>query len=260
MLARTPAPPPKLPHRRNREKRSKLATRTAPAPLKPDDGKAGALPPGKRDWLQFRGNPEQTGVAATQLPEKLDILWTFPIQDSFENAVAVADGVVYAGAMDEYLYAVDLATGKQKWKYKAGPFKSAPAVRGGFVYAGDLDGNFHCIDAARGSKRWAFETGTEIGGINFHGTDILFASHDENLYCLTKDGQGALEVQDRGPDLRRTRPSPTARLFSSAATARCTSSTRQRAAEERSVDLRGQTGASTEYWATISMSAPCATR
>jgi outer membrane protein assembly factor BamB len=101
--------------------------------------------------------------------------------------------------MDEHLYAVDLATGKAKWKYKAGPFKSAPAVRDGFVYAGDLDGYLHCVDAVKGSKKWVFDTGSEVGGINFHGTDILFASHDENLYCLTKEGKERWKFKTEGP-------------------------------------------------------------
>ena len=195
-------PPPSVPRAEKEEKpkagpeANKLAVL---APDNPDQTKPDVLPSDKEDWLQFRGNAEQTGVAASKVPDKLTVLWTFKIEDSFENAVAVARGIVYAGAMDEHLYAIDLASGKQKWKYKAGPFKSAPAVRDGCVYAGDLDGFLHCIDAVKGTKRWSFETGGEVGGINFHGTEPLFASHDENLYCLTKEGKERWKFRTEGP-------------------------------------------------------------
>src|SRR5262249_15071747 len=100
-------------------------------------------------WPLFRGNPLQTGVAEP-LPDNLDLLWTFAVKDGFESAAAIANGVVYAGSLDEHLYALDLKTGQEKWRYKAGPFKAPPSIRGKYVYAGDCDGLFHCIDAATG--------------------------------------------------------------------------------------------------------------
>src|SRR5207249_2230253 len=76
---------------------------------------------GKDEWLLFRGNAEQTGVTSSSVPNKLGVLWQFKAEDSFESAVAVSGGVVYAGSMDEHLYAINLKDGKQKWKYKGGP-------------------------------------------------------------------------------------------------------------------------------------------
>jgi outer membrane protein assembly factor BamB len=194
------------------------------------------------DWPVFRGNATQTGVAASQLPDKLDVLWTFKADDAFENAVAVVNGVVYAASMDEHLYALDLGSGKPRWKYKGGPFKSSPAVRDGSVFAGDLDGNMHCLDAAKGTKRWTFEAGGEVGGINFHGPAVLFASHDENLYCLTKDGKQSWKFKTDGP------------IYGAPAVAEgktflvgCDSQMHvidvEKGKELRAVDLGGQTGA-----------------
>jgi outer membrane protein assembly factor BamB len=145
------------------------------------------------DWLLFRGNPLQTGVAETTLPEKLEVLWTFKAKDSIENAPAVAKGVVYLGAMDECLYALDLATGTKKWTYRAAKdagFKASPAVKGDTVYVGDTDGLLHAVDAAGGTKRWTYSTGAEItSGANFTGDRVLFGSGDETLYCLTSNGR-----------------------------------------------------------------------
>jgi outer membrane protein assembly factor BamB len=137
------------------------------------------------DWLIFRGNPGQTGIAQCVLPEKLELLWEFKAKDGIENAVAVAKGVVYVGSYDQNLYALDLHTGKEKWRYKAGPFKAPPGVHDGCVYIGDLDGLFHCVDAATGIKKWTYDTSAEISsGANFDRDAVLFGCGDETLYCL----------------------------------------------------------------------------
>ena len=69
------------------------------------------------DWSMFRGDPSLTGVADDELAETLEPQWVFEAGDAFESAAAVHDGEVYAGSVDAQLYALDLATGKQKWKY-----------------------------------------------------------------------------------------------------------------------------------------------
>jgi outer membrane protein assembly factor BamB len=143
------------------------------------------------DWPVFRGNPTQTGVADSELPDKLEVLWKFEAR-SFEGTAAVADGVVYIGGIDEHVYALNLSDGKLKWKYKAGAaITVACAVNGGAVYVGDEDGKFHCIDARKGEKRWIFDTDSEItSAANFDGQRVLFGAGDQQLYCLDKDKGG----------------------------------------------------------------------
>jgi outer membrane protein assembly factor BamB len=160
------------------------AADTKPAP------DIGSAEKSSTNWPLFRGNALQTGVAGSSLPEQLDIRWRVKTGDAIEGTAAIVDGTVYVGSFDEHLYALDLATGNQKWKYKGGAFKAAVSVRGGKVYVGDTDGKFHCVDAASGKKIWSFETEGEItSGANFAGANVLFGSSDEHLYCLSKDGQ-----------------------------------------------------------------------
>lgn len=150
------------------------------------------------DWPLFRGNALQTGVAASALPEKLDIRWKFQAKDGIEGAAAIVQGTVYVGSLDEHLYALGLATGQVKWTYqtdqakgtKVGPIRTSPSVRDGLVYVGDADGMFHCVEATTGKKRWTFDTGAEISSsANFVGDTVLFGCSDEHLYCLSKDGK-----------------------------------------------------------------------
>jgi outer membrane protein assembly factor BamB len=152
------------------------------------------------DWPIFRGNALQNGVAATPLPDKLDILWKIQVKDSIESAAAIVGEVVYFGSFDEHLYAVSLKDGSPVWKYKAGPIKAPPSVHKDAVYVGDEEGVFHCVDARTGTTRWTFETDGEItSGANFTEGRVLVGSHDSTLYCLTLDGKLVWKFRTEGP-------------------------------------------------------------
>ena len=158
------------------------------------------VPPILADWILFRGDPLMSGVGSAKLPDQLDERWTFKTGDSIQGAPAVVNGVVYVPSFDKYLYALDLATGKQKWKTKLGPLQASPSVKGDRVYVGDLNRNFHCLSIADGKVLWTFETGDQItSGCNFHGDNILVGSHDSTLYCLDANGKKLWEVKTEGP-------------------------------------------------------------
>lgn len=153
------------------------------------------------DWPLFRGNPLQTGVAQGELPPSLAVRWKFKAGDGIEGTAAIVGDTVYFGSFDEQLYALELAGGKLKWKYKAGPIKASPSVKDGAVYVGNEEGLFHCVDAATGQKRWTFETNGEItSGANFANGQVVFGSHDSTLYCLNaKDGKLVWKLKTEGP-------------------------------------------------------------
>jgi outer membrane protein assembly factor BamB len=144
------------------------------------------------DWPIFRGNPQLTGVSSATLPPNLQPRWLFQTGEGFESSAAVVNGVVYATSLDSNLYAIDLSTGKLKWKYRATETKSSPAVSKGVVYFGDAAGVFHAVDASTGKRQWTFKTDGEIfSSANFAGDRVLFGSYDHHLYCLSA-GTGAL--------------------------------------------------------------------
>ena len=68
------------------------------------------------EWPQFRGNPQLTGVTTSALPVTLKLLWTYEAGDAIESSAAIVDGTVYVGAQTAELLAIDLATGKARWK------------------------------------------------------------------------------------------------------------------------------------------------
>ncbi len=153
------------------------------------------------DWPVFRGNPAMSGVAEAKLPDELHDRWSFKTRGEITSAPAVKDGVVYVASLDKFLYALELATGKEKWKVQLGAMKAAPAIANGRVFVGDLDGKFYAVDAKTGEKIWTFQIEGEItGGANFHKDNVLIGAHDSTLYCLSAaKGEKVWDFKIDGP-------------------------------------------------------------
>ena len=155
----------------------------------------------------FRGDPQLTGRAASDLPRDPKPLWTFESPKGFTSTAAIVfdagRGTVYIGGLDGILYALDLATGKPRWTYKAtDEIKSSPTVANGTVYFGDEKGAFHAVDAKTGERRWVFQAGAGVvSSANFAPGSgcVLFGSYDRNLYCLSpKNGKPLWSLETEG--------------------------------------------------------------
>lgn len=199
---------------------------------------------GAADWPVFRGNSLQDGVATDKLPDQLVERWQFKTGDSIEGAAAIVDGVVYIGSMDQHLYAIELTSGKEKWKKKAGPYKGSAAVQKGRVYAGDLDGKFICRDLATGEEQWKFEADAEISaGASFSGDRIIFGTGDESLICLDAAGKKLWQFKVPGGPVLATAAVANGLTF----VAGCDSNLHiidvQDGKEIAAIDIGGQTGA-----------------
>ena len=137
-------------------------------------------------WNTFRGNPQLTGVAASDLTPPLTLLWAYPTADAIESTAAIHEGTVYVGSLDGQLYALDLHTGALVWQYQAdGEIKSSPTVADSTVYFGDEAGTFHAVATQSGQRRWTFAADAGIISSATHtGDRLYFGSYDQHLYCL----------------------------------------------------------------------------
>lgn len=156
------------------------------------------------DWPQFRGNPLLTGVATSDVPANLKFYWAFSTgTEPIESSAAISGATIYVGTAAGQLHAVDLYTGKGKWKYQAsedGIGESSPAIANGIVYVGDLAGVFHAVNAANGNKLWTYKTGAEIKSSPVVvGDKVLIGSYDGHLSCLNaRTGALLWKVQTEG--------------------------------------------------------------
>jgi outer membrane protein assembly factor BamB len=78
------------------------------------------------------------------------------------QAPVVADGRVYAAAVEGGVHALDLQSGKEIWEYVPAKEKKKPKLRlsggpgagEGVVVIGTLDGKVIALDASTGAEKW----------------------------------------------------------------------------------------------------------
>jgi polyvinyl alcohol dehydrogenase (cytochrome) len=89
----------------------------SPASTSPADA---SMAPGPWDWPTYGHDAQHTFHGRTTLTEatvpSLRKAWLFRTGDSVTATPTVVDGTVYVGSWDDYFYAVNLETGKLRWK------------------------------------------------------------------------------------------------------------------------------------------------
>ncbi|WP_282267653.1 outer membrane protein assembly factor BamB [Stenotrophomonas sp. PS02298] len=106
---------------------------------------------------------------------KVDKIWSANVgkgegRIGLRQAPIVADGRVYAAAVQGGVHALDLQTGKQVWEYSPAKEKKKPKLRlsggpgvgDGLVVIGTLDGQVIALDAANGSEKWKSKVPGEV--------------------------------------------------------------------------------------------------
>ena len=102
------------------------------------------------------------------------------------SSPAIAGGVVYVGNLDGYVYAVTIADGKLKWRFKTEDgVTSSPLVEDGMVFIGSNDGNIYALNAETGAKVWTYKTGNWVNSSPRISDGVLYCgSNDKNMYAL----------------------------------------------------------------------------
>ena len=82
--------------------------------------------------------------------------WKFDILDA--SSPAVSGGLVYVGSLDGFLHALDASSGVERWKCSIEDGAGSPAVAAGTVYVGGADRYLYAVDSASGGQRWKIKT------------------------------------------------------------------------------------------------------
>jgi outer membrane protein assembly factor BamB len=180
----------------------------------------------------FRGNLAHTGVYdAAGAPKVTGLKWKFHTDGLVISSPAIANGLVYVGSTDGYLYAVDMDSGVIKWKFETkARVVSSPAVAGGLIYFSSYDGWFYAVDALIGKLKWRFKNVGErrFAAKHIHGAlpaaetmpdpfdcylsspavwngAVYFGSGDGNIYALDA-ATGALKWKFQTGDVVHASP------------------------------------------------------
>jgi outer membrane protein assembly factor BamB len=140
-------------------------------------------------WPVARGDVLGSGVANTNLPDHLEVLWTYKAADDagFDATPIVVQDIVYVGDNMGTFHAVRLANGTPVWtqQYEDGSFAAGAAFDTGKLYVGDLNGILRCLTASDGREVWSANIEGEIyAGPTPHGDDVLVTSELGTLTSL----------------------------------------------------------------------------
>jgi outer membrane protein assembly factor BamB len=99
---------------------------------------------------------------------------------------AVADGRVYAAAVEGGVTAFDLRTGASAWHYDSKlQLSGGPGAGEGLVVVGSLEGDVIALDAATGAEKWQAKVGNEVLGAPAVGSGLVFVhANDGRLTAL----------------------------------------------------------------------------
>ncbi len=184
-------------------------------------GAAGGAAASGGDWPTVGGGAagahySRLAAIGAQNVGRVGFAWQFrlPTTRGLEATPVVVHGVMYVSGNWGTVYALDAATGRERWAFDphvdgqwgrsacCDVVNRGVAVADGLVYVASLDGQLHALDAATGKPRWtanvlpvsgpaAFEysiTGAPViagplvvigsGGADFHGARGFVAAFD----------------------------------------------------------------------------------
>jgi len=119
--------------------------------------------------------------------------------DLYVSSPVVVDGTIVIGAGDGNVYALDLTTGRERWRVKTGgKVRATPSVSDGVVVVGSWDGRVYAIDLATGKTRWVHHTVGDTLDLKREGYDrraiqstaaiaegnVFLGSRDDGFYAL----------------------------------------------------------------------------
>lgn len=176
-------------------------------------GTAGILP-GSTQWDDLAPVHGEQSAASPSVRAKAKArqsnvkpLWVFQCEDEIRSRPAVADGLVFVGAYDNNLYALNVNDGKFVWKYPAlGGIGSSPVVAENMVIFGSVDHHVYQVRAMDGRPSWRFAANAPVyssPAVRFN--HVFFGADDGYLYAVNMNS-GRLAWKAQGYTAVRSSP------------------------------------------------------
>lgn len=112
------------------------------------------------DWPTFRANTSATCASLATIPNDVAPLWQTRLHATAKTpptAPTVALGMAYLADGHGCAHAIDLATGKERWRFRTGgEIRIPPTIWNGRALFGSADGWAYCCDATTGRLLWQF--------------------------------------------------------------------------------------------------------
>ncbi len=127
------------------------------------------------DWPTFRANNQCTAASEVTIPGRIDKLWMVNLETKASSTIPTAPvaayDMVYLGASDGIVRALDATTGALRWKaYTGGAIRLPPTLWNGRAYVGSGDGWVYCLNALNGEQLWRFRVAPRERKIPVYGS------------------------------------------------------------------------------------------
>jgi outer membrane protein assembly factor BamB len=185
---------------------------TAPAPEQavsaPAAPPAAPEPPAKAKKARGKRKVPAPVVAAPQ-PEPAapaPVAAPLAVGDFSYSSLVLADGVLYVGNLDGYLYALSAADGALRWRYRTdAAITSTPLVADGRLYVGSNDGGIYALELPQGAAEprllWKHGTAGWVNSSARLADGVLYiGGNDRHLYALdAAKGEVKWSFETKGP-------------------------------------------------------------
>lgn len=114
------------------------------------------------EWTMFHHDLIHTGYTSASAPNTNHTMWTYQTGDKVCSSPVIADGKMYVGADDGYVYCLDAENGTEIWKSSINgvPWMSSPAIADGRLYIGGY--GLYCLNVTDGRILWNYPTGLHV--------------------------------------------------------------------------------------------------
>lgn len=148
-------------------------------------------------WPSFRRCATHQGRSTLIGPPDSETVDEHLTGGDIESSPAIgADGMIYVGSYDGYLYAIrpDMT---RAWRYQTlGAIRSSPAIAtDGTIYVGSNDGRVYAINP-NGTLKWSYQTLSPVRSSPAIGPDgrIYVGSDNSRFYALNATGTKAWDI------------------------------------------------------------------
>jgi serine/threonine protein kinase len=131
-------------------------------------------------------------------------IWTFKCEDEIRGSVCYDNSIVYVGAYDNNVYAINAADGSFVWKYPTeGGVVGCPVVYEGNVIFGSEDHRLHAVSSRSGKLAWSFQADGPIrSSARISEGHVFFGSDDGYLYAVNLLSNRMVWRVDAGASIR----------------------------------------------------------
>jgi Serine/threonine protein kinase len=145
--------------------------------------------------------PRSASSSLSMAEQEVKPLWSFECEDEIRGTPTVDNGMLYVGAYDNNLYALDATKGQFLWKFATrGGIVTKPLLAENTLFFGSEDNKLYAINPRTGKSLWEFVTNGAIRcSPKFAEGHVFVGSDDGDLYAVnTQTFQKSWSIRTEG--------------------------------------------------------------